>query len=110
MQTKDRNTGTIFKIVFTLVIAVNTFSKMALGWAFCGPLACILRPKAHGLAINLQRILKTISEYSHSGYCVIIKLIVVTQKSVFLLVVNGDNGGRHIDNIDNRLLKINLNA
>lgn len=38
----------------TLVIAVKTFSRMALGCAFCGPLAWIFRPMAHGLAINLQ--------------------------------------------------------
>lgn len=37
----------------TFVIAVKTFSKIALGWAFCGPLAWTLRPKAHGLAMNL---------------------------------------------------------
>lgn len=74
MQTKtwhSGNTGT----TFTLVIAVNTFSKMALGWAFCGPLACILRPKAHGLAINLQRITKqyqnilTVGTVSSSTNC-----------------------------------------
>lgn len=35
-------------------MAVKTFSKIALGWAFCGPLAWTLRPKAHGLAMNLQ--------------------------------------------------------
>lgn len=38
----------------TLVIAVKTFSRMALGCAFCGPLAWIFRPMAHGLATNLQ--------------------------------------------------------
>lgn len=39
----------------TFVIAVKTFSRIALGWAFCGPLAWTLRPKAQGLAINLQQ-------------------------------------------------------
>lgn len=39
----------------TLVIAVKTFSRMALGCAFCGPLVWIFRPMAHGLAINLQK-------------------------------------------------------
>lgn len=38
----------------TLVIAVNTFSRIALDWAFCGPLAWIFRPMAHGLAMNLK--------------------------------------------------------
>lgn len=38
----------------TLVIAVKTFSRIALDCAFCGPLAWIFRPIAHGLAINLQ--------------------------------------------------------
>ena len=38
----------------TLVIAVKTFSRIALGCAFCGPLVWIFRPIAHGLAINLQ--------------------------------------------------------
>lgn len=33
---------------------MKTFSRIALGWAFCGPLAWTLRPKAHGLATNLQ--------------------------------------------------------
>lgn len=38
----------------TLVIAVKTFSRIALDCAFCGPLAWIFRPMAHGLAINLK--------------------------------------------------------
>lgn len=38
----------------TLVIAVKTFSRIALDCAFCGPLAWIFRPFAHGLAMNLQ--------------------------------------------------------
>lgn len=38
----------------TLVMAVKTFSRMALGCAFWGPLAWIFRPMAHGLATNLQ--------------------------------------------------------
>lgn len=40
--------------IHTLVIAVKTFSRIALDWAFCGPLAWIFRPMAHGLAINLK--------------------------------------------------------
>lgn len=38
----------------TLVIAVKTFSRIALDCAFCGPFAWIFRPFAHGLAMNLQ--------------------------------------------------------
>lgn len=38
----------------TLVIAVKTFSRIALDCAFCGPLAWIFRPLAHGLAMNLR--------------------------------------------------------
>lgn len=43
----------------TLVIAVKTFSRIALDCAFCGPLAWIFRPMAHGLAINLKLKVKT---------------------------------------------------
>lgn len=42
------------KACTTLVIAVKTFSRIALDCAFCGPLAWIFRPFAHGLAMNLQ--------------------------------------------------------
>ena len=38
----------------TFVIAVKTFSRMAFGWAVCGPLAWMLRAMAHGLAMNLK--------------------------------------------------------
>ena len=39
----------------TFVIAVKTFSRMAFGWAICGPLAWMLRAMAHGLATNLKK-------------------------------------------------------
>lgn len=48
LKNNEENTCT------TLVMAVKTFSRIALGCAFCGPLAWIFRPMAHGLAINLQ--------------------------------------------------------
>lgn len=51
LKTSVRNKG--FTCT-TLVIAVKTFSRIALDCAFCGPLAWIFRPIAHGLAINLQ--------------------------------------------------------
>lgn len=38
----------------TFVIALKTFSRMAFGWAICGPLAWMLRAMAHGLAMNLK--------------------------------------------------------
>lgn len=43
-----------FEEWLTLVMDVNTFSKIALGWALWGPLSWMPRFMAHGLAINLQ--------------------------------------------------------
>lgn len=50
-----------------LVMDVNTFSKIALGWALWAPLSCMPRFMAHGLAINLSNNSRTAKIPSASG-------------------------------------------
>lgn len=66
----------------TFVIAVKTFSRMAFGWAICGPLAWMLRAMAHGLATNLKKKKKIVSYSFYSrSYCHQLHIIQLSQQS-----------------------------